>query len=113
MTYNGESQIQTFAKSQIENDFIQAVLDAELPTGKKVLDLALIIDTTGSMGDEIRYMKTELQDVLERIAGLNVDINLALIFYRDEGDTYVTKTYDFTSDLGSQYQYLSELFSFF
>ena len=108
LTYNGESQIQTFAKSQIENDFIQAVLDAELPTSKKVLDLALIIDTTGSMGDEIRYMKTELQDVLERIAGLNVDINLALIFYRDEGDTYVTKTYDFTSNLGSQYQYLSE-----
>ena len=76
-------------------------LDAQgqLPTQ---LDLALVIDATGSMGDEMEYLKVEIQDIAEAIAKHfpNVDQRYALVVYRDQGDEYETRVFDFTPDLG-------------
>ena len=70
----------------------------------KQLDLCVVFDTTGSMGDELEYLKVELRNVLENVAEkTDFDINLALIFYRDDGDEYVTRVYGFTNDLATQY----------
>lgn len=67
----------------------------------RALDLALVIDCTGSMGDELRYLQTELRAILGRVrrAHPGVDLRVALIAYRDRGDDYVTRTTPFTSDL--------------
>jgi hypothetical protein len=64
-------------------------------------DLLLAIDTTGSMGDEIAYLKSELRQILADIKRTHpaLDIRLGLIAYRDEGDIYVTRTYPFESNL--------------
>ncbi len=72
------------------------------------LDLALVVDTTGSMADELKYLQVELQSVLENISkqNPNLQIRLALIFYRDQGDEYVTRVYDFETNLPKQYNYL-------
>lgn len=76
----------------------------------EILDLALIVDTTGSMSDELNYLKSELKNVLETISkeNQNLEIRLALVFYRDNGDEYVTRIFDFTTDLQTQYAKLSE-----
>lgn len=75
------------------------------------LDIALVIDATGSMGDEMEYLKVEIRDIADAIEHHfpGVDQRFALVVYRDEGDQYVTKTFDFTGnldnfqrDLGSQ-----------
>lgn len=61
------------------------------------LDIALVIDTTGSMGDEIRYLQAELDSIVTRIkrnAG-NIDIRIGLVAYRDIGDEYVVKSLEF------------------
>jgi hypothetical protein len=65
------------------------------------LDLALIIDTTGSMGDELEYLKVEIDNIAARISRLfpDVDQRYALILYRDNGDEYVTRTFDFTGSI--------------
>ena len=64
------------------------------------LDLMLMIDTTGSMGDELEYIKVELKDVIERVRKeQNIDIRVSVNFYRDEGDEYVVKYYDFREDI--------------
>jgi len=65
------------------------------------LDLALVIDTTGSMGDEIDYLKVEVRDIAARIADdfPNVAQRWALIVYRDVGDAYVVRSFDFESSL--------------
>jgi hypothetical protein len=65
------------------------------------LDLALIIDTTGSMGDELAYLKVEIDNIAARINRLfpDVDQRYALILYRDNGDEYVTRTFDFTGSI--------------
>lgn len=67
------------------------------------LDLMLVIDTTGSMGDEIRYLQSELRSIVDAIARKHqdIDIRLGLVFYRDEGDDYVTRTVGFTRDIGA------------
>ena len=62
-------------------------------------DVAFIVDATGSMGDEITYLKSELLDVIQRIQNSSFGVNLrtSAVFYRDEGDEYVTKKSDFSS----------------
>jgi len=71
---------------------------AELPAR---LDLALVVDTTGSMSDELEYLKVEIDSIAAAIHRMfpNVDQRYALVLYRDEGDAYVTRTFGFTGAL--------------
>lgn len=64
------------------------------------VDIAFVVDATGSMGDELEFLKTELLDVLERVQSDNPDKNIrtSSVFYRDEGDEYVTREFDFTAN---------------
>ena len=65
------------------------------------LDLMLLVDTTGSMGDELEYLKAELSDMVQRIAKENdsLSIRVSVNFYRDEGDEYIVKYFDFREDI--------------
>jgi hypothetical protein len=73
------------------------------------LDLMFVIDTTGSMMDELAYIRRELDDIVTRIKGQhhNVNIRLALVVYRDVGDEYVVKEYDFTNSMEKMQSWLS------
>ncbi|BBB11852.1 vWA domain-containing protein [Sphingopyxis sp. FD7] len=66
------------------------------------LDLMLVIDTTGSMGDEIRYLQAETRSIIGAIAAKHrdLDIRVGFVFYRDLGDDYVTRTVAFDRDIG-------------
>ena len=103
----GEEKISLDGKTEIEASAAGA--------GIKVtaLDLMLMIDTTGSMGDELEYIKTELKDVVERVAkaGENISIRVSVNFYRDEGDDYVVKYYDFREDINECVSQLSEQYA--
>lgn len=71
---------------------------------KEEIELMFVIDTTGSMGDELYYLISEIDNVISRVS-VNlpkVTIKLALLFYRDNGDDYVTRYFDFTTDIKSQ-----------
>jgi hypothetical protein len=79
-------------------------------TAKQRLDIAIVIDTTGSMGDEASYLSSEFQNISAAIDSQfpNADQHWALVAYRDRpdtdpGDDYVVKSWDFTTDL-SAYQ---------
>ena len=76
------------------------------------LDLMLMIDTTGSMGDELEYIKVELKDMIRRVkAEQNIDIRISVNFYRDEGDEYIVKYYDFRSDIDECVKILGEQYA--
>jgi hypothetical protein len=66
------------------------------------LDLMLVVDTTGSMGDEIRYLQSELRSIIASITAKHrdLDIRVGFVFYRDLGDDYVTRTIGFDRDIG-------------
>lgn len=67
---------------------------------KRTLDLAFVVDATGSMGDEIAYLQSELLDVLKKVESnlKNTKVRYGSVFYRDRGDEYVTKKFDFNEN---------------
>ena len=79
------------------------------PAQPQMLDLMLMIDTTGSMGDELEYLKVEIKDVIERVQKeQKISVRLSVNFYRDEGDEYVDKYYDFRDDIDDCVKILGE-----
>jgi hypothetical protein len=73
------------------------------------LDLAFVVDTTGSMQDEISYLQSELDNIVGGITGQfpGIDQRFALVVYRDQGDLYVVRSFDFTADLAAFRQTLN------
>jgi hypothetical protein len=75
----------------------------------KKVDVAFIIDATGSMGDEINYLKSELYDIMQRAKdSLNIDLQLGSVFYRDRTDDYLFKYSQFSSDLSKSTNFIKE-----
>ena len=76
---------------------------------EKQADIAFIVDATGSMGDEIEFLKKDLMDILDRAKGGLGEIGLrtGTVFYRDEEDEYVTKFSPFTDDYRKTIQYIA------
>ena len=76
---------------------------------EKRADIAFIVDATGSMGDEIEFLKKDLMDILDRVKGGQGDISLrtGTVFYRDEDDDYVTKFSPFTDDYRETIRYIA------
>ena len=74
------------------------------------LDLSFVVDATGSMTDELEYVKAELKYISSEVKKRYPEVQqrYSLIVYRDEGDTYVTKGNNFTSDIEVFQKFLSE-----
>lgn len=68
--------------------------EAQTMSGMQVM---FIVDTTGSMSDEIAYLQKDFSAIAERVGSEGV--SWSANFYRDEGDEYVTRTNGFTSDV--------------
>lgn len=69
-------------------------------TSHNELDVQLLLDTTGSMGDELEYLQSEFDAIAAQLKSRfpNVTPRWSLIVYRDHGDEYVTRAFDFTAD---------------
>jgi hypothetical protein len=65
------------------------------------VDISFVVDATGSMGDEIEFLKVELEDVIRKTFEQYKDLNLnaGSVFYRDRSDEYLTRHIDFKNDL--------------
>lgn len=76
---------------------------------KKIIDIYFAVDATGSMGDEIDYLKVELNNVIKRIKQNNpvLEMRFGSVFYRDEGDDFVTRPFNFTTDEGSLVSFIT------
>ncbi|MFP4354763.1 MAG: vWA domain-containing protein [Phycisphaerae bacterium] len=71
------------------------------PPQRPQLDLAIVLDTTGSMSDEIRELKQVLSAVEYQIRNLpeRPDLRVGLVEYRDRGEAYHTRVTDLTGNL--------------
>jgi hypothetical protein len=68
--------------------------------GHNEVDIQLVLDTTGSMGDELSYLQSEFDSIAARLKTKfpNVTPHWSLVVYRDKGDDYLTREFDFTTD---------------
>ncbi|NDP21875.1 MAG: VWA domain-containing protein [Paludibacter sp.] len=80
-----------------------------LATSKNV-ELAFVVDATGSMGDELEFLKTELLDVINRTKTNNPTLNILTgsVFYRDKGDDYVTRISNFNTNIQTTLNFIKD-----
>ena len=84
--------------------FSEGINEVQLTTNfnaKTTMELAFIVDATGSMGDEMNFLKDDLKKVIQNVKNANglLKISTGTVFYRDEGDDYVIKKSPFTQNL--------------
>lgn len=78
-------------------------LDGLSPNARVALDIMFVIDATGSMADEIEQLKANIVSISEQLEDLPTkpDVRFATTVFRDRGDAFVTRTFDFTNDVGA------------
>lgn len=64
-----------------------------------VLEIGFVLDTTGSMGDELNYLKVEMRSIAKEIGAQfpGVEQRYAVVAYRDLTDDYTVRYHDFES----------------
>ncbi|MDR1683254.1 MAG: VWA domain-containing protein [Candidatus Symbiothrix sp.] len=74
------------------------------------IEVAFMVDATGSMDDELEYLKTEVVDVINRVKQDNPTawVYTAAVFYRDLQDEYTTKVSPFTDNIQVTNQFIGQ-----
>jgi hypothetical protein len=91
-------------------DGINEVVVASEGTPELNVDIMFVVDATGSMIDEIEFLKSELLDVIGRVEALNSQLSLRVgsVFYRDEGDEYVIRVTPFSTNLNETLGFIND-----
>ena len=65
------------------------------------LDIVFVLDTTGSMGEEIERLKTTIEIIYDNLdlALPRPKLRFGLVLYKDQGDEYVVRPYPLTENL--------------
>ena len=102
-----EQWVSTAAISETQVNRI--ALDETLPSPTNLVQIAFMVDATGSMGDELEFLKMDLKKVINEVQKTNTQLKIstATVFYRDEGDEYVVKHSPFTEDINQTTEFIS------
>ena len=103
-----EQWVSTAAISETQVNRI--ALDETLPSPTNQVQIAFMVDATGSMGDELEFLKMDLKKVINEVQKTNTQLKIstATVFYRDEGDEYVVKHSPFTEDINQTIEFISQ-----
>jgi len=76
----------------------------------KSAEVLFLVDATGSMSDEINYLKAELSNVMQQIKDSNKDLTIKLgsVFYRDLKDEYVTRISELSDDISKTTNFITD-----
>lgn len=77
------------------------------------VDISFVVDATGSMSDELNFLKAELNEVIFQSKQIDQRLNFrfANVFYRDHGDDYVTKKQGFSRVLSESITFISDQYA--
>ncbi|WP_314339170.1 vWA domain-containing protein [Capnocytophaga leadbetteri] len=96
----------TISETQVN----RIALDETFPSPTNQVQIAFVVDATGSMGDELEFLKMDLKKVINEVQKTNTQLKIstATVFYRDEGDEYVVKHSPFTEDINQTTEFISQ-----
>jgi hypothetical protein len=85
----------------------------DVPCGRSDnVDVAFVVDATGSMQDELDFLTAEMNDIIFRSKRISDQLNFrfANVFYRDTGSTeaYATRCMDFSRVLSASVNFISD-----
>lgn len=69
------------------------------------IEVCFVLDTTGSMSGLIEGAKQKIWSIANEMVSAKPtpEVRMALLAYRDRGDTYITKLFDLTNDIDAVY----------
>lgn len=76
----------------------------------EIVDIAFVVDATGSMQDEINFLKEEMNDIIGKTKTKyeKIDLYIGSLFYRCQGNSYVTKHKPLTKDYDQITDFIKE-----
>lgn len=83
-------------RNQFISNEVEIVFDGS-GQNYKDMQIMFIVDTTGSMSDELMFLQTEFSAIAQKVGTDNVTYSVN--FYKDEGDVYVTRTNPFSDSV--------------
>ncbi len=95
------STVSTAHPMTLQND---KPVKIKLPVPCKVsenLDIAFVVDASGSMDEKLSFFKTELADVMQQVRDRHKDFSIrtGCVVFRDHDDEYLTRSSSFSKDL--------------
>jgi len=109
INYNGTKHTikrpETFIKGL--NEF-QISGTAALPENRA--DVMFVVDATGSMEDEIAYLKKELADVVSQVktSKPGMALQIGSVFYRAKGDEYITRGSELSANTDQTINFINQ-----
>ena len=81
---------------KVQNNDITVIFEGDSKNYEKT-EIMFVVDTTGSMGDELSFLQSEFTAIANEVGTDNT--RFSINFYRDEYDDYTTKRYPFSSNI--------------
>ncbi|MFT5647640.1 MAG: hypothetical protein ACI976_002332 [Aureispira sp.] len=109
ISYNGKKQQIKSPITFIEGtNNLKLEETATMPENRA--DVMFVVDATGSMEDEITYLKKELEDVVTQVKTDQPALSLQIgsVFYRDEGDKYVTRSSPLSANMDATINFIND-----
>ncbi len=78
---------------------------------KRSIDVVFILDSTGSMSEEIAAVKDTIKKVAATVRQLNVSVRVGLVEFKDRSDSFVTKVYPMTSNVTRFAKRVSQIYA--
>jgi hypothetical protein len=107
--YRGIHQVQKISKEPGE---ITTMKLAQIDNNSDLsLDILFILDATGSMGDEIQQLQDNIYSIHTRIKNFFhfLPMRFGLVLYRDRGDKFLVRKFDFTDSIDEFQLYADEI----
>lgn len=86
-------------------------LEIEVPCPQeKLIEIAFVVDATGSMKDQIQFLREQAAQILRRTNRLQKDLKVrsSVIFYRDYDESFLVKKMDFSHRYAHLTEYLKQ-----
>ena len=106
VSYAGQERQKACSSGQKTYDFAFA---GSTPAAN-ALELMFVVDTTGSMGDELEFLKAEMVNVLDQVRrdNANIPTRLSVNVYRDLSDDYVVRSTPFDNNFQKVQTFLEQ-----
>lgn len=111
LNINGASYTEPvkFTSQGDEQVNLNVVVSADAKQADAKADIAFIVDATGSMGDEIRFLISDLNYIIDHASsGNNIALRTAALFYRDLQDEYITRYDDFSDNVSTTQEFVAK-----
>jgi len=94
------------------NEFYNGINILKVPEPCKtpeIVEVVFVVDATGSMQDEIDYLKAEMKDIMLKVKDSlnNKELRLGTLFYRDHGDEYLVKYSDLSNNIDNAIDFIN------